>query len=110
MVQVPHLSRQYLKYIQICKYNFLRIYVRPSYLFSLAISIWEQVTERFHIPIINLLKNRTGCLKNKWDLFYDQYLCQIQYKTAGYMFDFKGGIHRSVGSTKTFLYHIREPG
>ena len=47
--------------------------------------------------------------KKKWDLFYDQYLHQIEHKSAGYTFDLKGVIHSSVWSTKTFLYHIREP-
>ena len=45
--------------------------------------------------------------KKKWDKYY---LHQIKHKSAGNIFDFKGRIHRSVWSTKTFLYHIREPG
>ena len=32
----------------------------------------------------------TGCLKKKWDLFFDQYLDQIKLKSAGYIFHLKG--------------------
>ena len=46
--------------------------------------------------------NQCRVSKKKWDLFYDQYLHQIKHKSAGYIFDFKGGIHRSVWSTKHF--------
>ena len=58
--------------------------------------------------IEGLKKTFTGCLNKKWDLFHDQYLHQIQHKSAGYIFYLKGGIHSSVWSTKAFLYHIME--
>ena len=47
--------------------------------------------------------------QKKGDLFCDQYLHHIKHKYAGYIFYWKDGIHSSVWSTKTFLYHIREP-
>ena len=51
----------------------------------------------------------TGCLKKKGDLFCDQYLHQIKHKFAWYISQSKDGINSSVWSTKTLLYHIREP-
>ena len=54
---------------------------------------WMFIVETMRV--LNISKT-TGCLKKKWDLFYDQYLRQIKHKSAGYIFDFKGGIHRPV--------------
>ena len=42
----------------------------------------------------------TGCLKKKWDLFYDLYLQQIKQKYAEYTFHLNGGIHSSIRNMK----------
>jgi len=54
------------------------------------------------VDLPSLAYYSTGGLKKKWDLFYDQYLRQIKHKSAGYIFDFKGGIH-SRGGKNNFV-------
>ena len=46
----------------------------------------------------------TGCLKKKWDLFYDQYLHQNKHKSAEYIYHFNAPLR-----VQLFLYDIREP-
>ena len=53
-------------------------------------------------------ESNTGCLKKNaplWSLLISLVRNMLE---GWYIFHFKGGIHRSVWSTKTFLYDIRE--
>ena len=51
----------------------------------------------------------TGCLKKTAPLQFCLISLVRNILEGWYIFHFKGGIHRSIWSTKTFLYDIREP-
>ena len=87
-------------------------------LWNLYLIVLSSLTAEIRLPVFSVnwgslvrkkFTKHTGCLKKKGDLFYDQYLHQIKHKSTGYTFDVKGGIHSFAWSTKTYLYHIRQP-
>ena len=65
------------------------------------------LTNVLKLTNVSKLTTVQGASEKKGDLFYDQYLHQIEHKSAGYVFDLKGGIHSSFWSTKKYLYDIR---